>query len=544
MEHGVPSLTFFALLLSSGSVAQNAHLVRLDTAALNNISIGEGVPMADGGSVLEVPELGGFSLWKCDAAGTAQWRNRYPWEGAYPTNDIAPTTNGDVLMAYATVNSSTVGDTAIPVLDLWRIGPDGATVWRKHLELDTVFGGWIGFVTQLKIVENEASEIFILSVVDLNWENIVSVTKVDASGAMLWSRRVGDPVNQMSFPFPAGFGSMIYLAPDLSGGCRLVAPATENADESVYIVNVTADGSLAWGRLFDYLGIASSFSMTEPAVDMAGTTLFQTYTSSANGDLHIVRISEAGDLLEVEQYGTGYWGELSYDQGTVLLRGGYQLMVVNDNGDLVSGVGQISLPDDSAYTYQLPLGKCNVKNGRVCCYGRFMSTPVGAGLPLASPALCRFDLSDPAACDRMTFTPVAPHTSLPLSIFTCTPMTSLACDTLAAMVSDGSLTSEPKPLLASVDLCVLTAIAPVAEIPATFTVNRTLLLSGDPLTVTSDRPLGYCILDMKGAVVWSDPRTNQRLDIPTAELTPGLYMLLGRDVTGQVVGTAKVVVGR
>jgi len=71
-----------------------------------------------------------------------------------------------------------------------------------------------------------------------------------------------------------------------------------------------------------------------------------------------------------------------------------------------------------------------------------------------------------------------------------------------------------------------------------------VLLAGDPLTITSDRPLRYSIVDMKGALVWNDARANQRLDIPTAEMTPGLYMLMGRDVTGQVVGTAKVVIER
>ena len=84
----------------------------------------------------------------------------------------------------------------------------------------------------------------------------------------------------------------------------------------------------------------------------------------------------------------------------------------------------------------------------------------------------------------------------------------------------------------------------MAETPATFSVNRTLLQAGDPLTVTSDRPLLCSIVDVKGAVVWNDARANQRLEIPTAELTPGLYTLMGREVTGQVVGTAKVVVER
>lgn len=130
MKHGV--LIFFSVILSFGCLAQSAHTVRLDTTALNFMNVGEGLPTADGGSVLQIPEPGGFSLWKCDADGQAQWRNHYPTEGQMYTWDIAPTISGDVLFVSSSYWLSQMGDSVVVSWDIRRIAQDGSVSWHRH----------------------------------------------------------------------------------------------------------------------------------------------------------------------------------------------------------------------------------------------------------------------------------------------------------------------------------------------------------------------------------------------------------------------------
>ncbi len=542
MKHAL--LLSTGLVLSTGSFAQNAHLVRLDTTELNTMQTGAGVPTADGGSAVQVREGANFSLWKCDGYGNAQWQNHYPTAITNADATIATTGNGDVLLGYAGGTQSTWGDTTVPSLELWRIAQDGSVIWRKYMTLDTVFGYMPYFYQRINMVENAQSEIFIMSSSDLNWAGLLSVTKVNASGDVLWGIRIGDPAGSMNFPFSMSSG-LVYLAPDGTGGCRVVSAAADN-DESVNVIRISSDGALTWGKLFDYLGNAQSFTMAAPAVAENGNTLFFTNTNNMdpNGGTHLVRISESGDLLSVEQYqGSIYCADLINDQGTLMRIENQRVISMNETGDLLTGTGFASLPANEDSTYHFLFNHLALKNGRACFSGSFTATPIGVGLPLVSLAVSSFDV-DGANCGLVHWEQEGIHTALPLSIFTCDAMASIAAEPTSPTVMDGSLTPEPRPLLASTNLCSFTSIAPVAETPATFSVNRTLLQAGDPLTVTSDRPLLCSIVDVKGAVVWNDARANQRLEIPTAELTPGLYTLMGREVTGQVVGTAKVVVER
>lgn len=541
MKHGCTLL--FALALTSSSFAQNALNLRLDTVALNGIVTDKGVPTADGGIVLMVPETGGMSLLKCDATGTAQWRSFYPsGTTAYPAADITPCVNGDVLLAYA--NTQILWNMFGLAFDVWRIDPNGSVVWHHHYAPETFFGySW--FLGQgISIKENDQSGIFVLMHGEDEQNTHVAVTKIDQSGAIVWNRQVGGPFG-MGLPCPGNWcHEHLNLYPDQQGGCRLTLQNGDQSHESALAVSLAANGSLAWASQFDYLGTVTTWEMFPHVVNGEGTTILVTMSNSSNGGMHIVQISGTGTLLKVDRYDiNSYWeASLGFDQGTLIGRRDNDMFTVNEDGTLGSGSTLIGYPSDTDFTYQMGSGHFSVDNGRVLFYGGFTATPTGPGLPLASPAFMSFGITDEAVCGRAPFSVV--HDVLPNSLFTCAAMPMIGSESVAISVTDGSVVPMARPLLTTVDLCTTTAITALYETPAAFSVNRTTLLAGEVLTVTSDRPFHYSIMDVKGSVVWIDARVNQRLDIPTTELTSGLYMLMGRDLTGRVVGTAKVVVER
>lgn len=545
MKHVSALATSVTLLISVGAIAQGDQFVRLDTSALNFMWVGDGLPTADGGSVFQIPQAGGFSLWKCGADGEAQWRNEYPSEGPVTDWDIAPTASGDILFVSSWFWQSQWMDTLVLGWDLRRIGQDGTVGWHKHFELDTLLSTYFNGIQDVRVVENAASELFVIFAADFDWQNLTSVHKLSANGDLLWSRRIGDTAAAMSFPTPSSlFMNTPHLVPDQSGGCRLVAPATENGDESAYVVRLSSAGELEWARLFDYLGTVSSFTLYAPTVIPDGTTLFITWTDSQNGGIHLVRISDAGDLLDVQRYDQGgYTGDLKYDQGTLMVLNGNRVVTISETGDPLSAIGFTAFPDGEDSTYYFQVQRIEVANGRACFAGTFTATPTGAGLPLASPAISSFGL-DVQTCGRVVFTPTGTHAALPNSIYTCDAMPTMAADTVGVTASDASLAVEPRTLFGSSNLCVYTAVPEAPSVPAPFLLNRTLLTIGDPLAITSDRPLHLTILDAKGAAVWNNARSDQRQDIPTSGWAPGLYTLLGRDLGGRPVGTAKVVVER
>lgn len=537
-----------ALLLASTclfgikAIAQDAYRLRLDTSALNSFSPGPTLPMSDGGSTLQLSEPFGFSLWRCDASGVPLWRNRYPSVATYDHGEVARANNGDLLIAYANWAETTWDQPVMLGWDLWRVAPDGSPLWHKDIHLDTLYG--LDYFVQhiVHVVESPQGDIHVLSCVDLSTRQMVAVTKVDAAGNFLWSTWVGDPMSEMTFPTPQSTSDRFCLSPTPDGGCTFTTPASYNTGEGVYIVHLSASGSLAWAREYDYLGVADQYSLGRSTVDPDGNTLIRTSTNSTNGGTHVVRISPTGELLSVYTYELLFFGNFINDEGIIYLEEGGTLKRLAPSGALIAGFNQLPLAQTADSTYTLWWSDPRIKQARICLRAEYRATPVGAGLPIASPGLVSFNLSEETSCAHSTFTSIYPPDTLPNSIFSCVPLEPLAAVQITPQIGDAPLDFIARPLLNSVDLCVLTSITPLAEAPMTFTVNRTLLLAGDPLTVTSERPLRYSIVDMKGALVWNELRASQRLDIPTLELTPGLYMLMGRDVTGQVVGTAKVVV--
>ena len=543
MKHGCTLL--LAIALTNSSFAQNALTLRLDTTALNGIATYEGVPMTDGGNALLVVGDGELSLWKCDASGVAQWRNSYPSAVPNAGRDIAACDNGDVLLAYGGTMQGADPDTVTLALEVWRIASDGSVVWHHRYEQEPQFAQEPSYLEEISIIENGLSDLFVLHHVELGWQHRVAVTRLDATGSVIWSRRVGDQTASMAFPCSSNSCvGRINFYPDAQGGCRLTVPTGENFDESALFLSLTADGSLVWASNFDYLGNVNTCETFPPVVLEDGTTVLMTLSTSLNGGMHLIHISDSGTLLKVDRYdlNSNCCAGLAYDQGTLICRFYETVFTVNGSGGIVAASTSMGLLPDADNDYYLSSSSFQAHDGRVLLSSGFSAYPTGAGLPLASPALVSFALEGTPVCGRVPSSPV--HDELPLSLFTNTPTSDMGAETIELNTVPLPTIPEPRPLLASIDLCVLTSITPTEEVPATFTVNRTLLNAGDVLTVSSSSPMNIVLRDAKGGLVWHSQRIGTRVDVSTATLTAGLYFVTASDATGHRMGTVKVAIER
>lgn len=541
MRHFRDICILCGLFFSCDLWAQEDHLVRLDTSSLDYFTVGEGLPTADGGSILEILQPGSFSLWKCDASGQAQWRNSYPSLGAMTSWDIAPTNSGDVLFVSSGHAQLGTGMNDIPFWELRRIAQDGTVLWRKRVELDSISPGFTGF-HKVGVVEGEGSDLFVTWATGAWPQTLVTVTKLDATGTFLWSRHIGDIAQMMSFPAQYWMGEDVYyFAPDQLGGCRLVAPSAGSDDERMCVLSLAPDGSLDWARLFDRLGPDVYCKMTAPAVANDGSTLFFAHIASESAT-HMIRISSSGDLMEVRQDPLGgFSGSLRNDQGNLFMLWGGSIITMSENAELltVSGFGPLPAGQDS--TYFLQYNHLEVSNGRGCFAGSYIATPFGGGQALASPAIASFDLNS-TSCGRTGQALNGDYNVLPNTLFTCLPMPTMVSDTLHVVVSDAALDHVQRPVFDATDLCIYTAITPVPAGGPSYTVSRTLLGVGEPLVISSTDPVNAMLIDPRGALIWQSTRTFKSIEIPTEGVAPGIYVVIFCDLTGQALRTVKVTI--
>ncbi len=531
-----------ALVLTSASFAQNTLNLRLDTTALNGIAIDEAVPTADGGVVLMLPGTSGMSLWKCDANGTAQWRNSYPVPVVNGYRDIASCANGDVLLACAS-SQQTGWDTVTMAFDLWRIAVDGSVAWHKMVTAGTLPQAGSLIEQEVEVVENSQGELLLFLHAEINWAHRGIITKMSSTGSLIWNRQLGDPAVGWTFPCAVSscFGKM-RIQPDVQGGCLVMMPLSD-MDENILLASLDTDGTFAWASHFEYLGVVNAGFVGNAVVDAQGNMLFLTVTTSLNGGLHVVRITPTGELERVDRYQpyTNCCSSLAMHEDTLLLCYYQNVYGLGTDGAVLYGSTARPLLADADSEYYTTSTWSNARYGRMVSSGAFLATPLEPGLPQASPTLSSFAVSDVASCAR-TSAMLPVHDVLPNSIFTCPPYAALDAQPLEATVAEATLDFEQQPLLAAIDLCVLTAIEPLTATVPAFTVNRTLLRVGDALTITSEVLLRCSIIDARGAMVWNAARPDQRTDVPTTQLASGLYTVLGRNISGQLVGTVKVVV--
>lgn len=537
------------LALSKVAVSQSDQFLRLDTAALNGLPTGMGLPMLDGGTALQVREAYAFSLWKCDAAGVPQWRHLYPPVMTYAAGKITRTSNGDILIVYPKLGGSISGDTATVGFDLWRIAPDGAPLWHKDVDMDTL-GGLNNYPVEhyIDVEENAQSDIFVLSSVRISSQRMAAVSKLSSAGDVLWSNWIGnagDPSGLVTFPNMGEVSSdVLQLAPDLVGGCRLMSPGSIT-DEQAILASVNADGSLAWIRQFDYLGVASMSFMGRSAVDPDGTIIFLTDTYSENQGTHVIRVSVDGDLLSVHRYDPPFRGDFKYDQGTLFLLHGSSLVTTVDQAGVFAFSNSTHIaffPSGTDSTYQMNANYTVFKDGLCCHSGSFLATPIAPGLSMASPAFYSFSFSDANACGITSYPLSSLNDTLPNSIFTCLPIPEMTSEPIATASSDASLTFETRPLLPAIDLCpAFTGISEQGSMTRIIEVYPNPSTPDGTLTMLCEGTSNFVMYSSTGAVIWNiQTSNNASTSFSAADLAVGLYPVVAFDKNGRRIATTKL----
>lgn len=515
-------------------------LARLETVGP---SVRKAVPMGNDDCVLSMVHSDAFSLQKISFNGTPEWRIQLPLYDMYPTWDLTPASNGDVLVAahHSTLTNWGAMDTVIIHLDIWRIDPSGAFVWHRRVDQEPYIGE-TGTLSNVRIFENEHGDIFLITRSQFLTTKKIGVIKLGPSGEVSWARLVGDPSADMNFPELVDLPSTVFLATDGVGGCRLVASGPET-EESAVIISLNPSGVLAWARHYSYLGEVALTDIAQPVVDPIGDTWFQMFLTAYNGGLHLIKVSEDGALTGVEKYGGGlFCRPLVNDQDTIRMAGAGRIITLSSNGDPVSRTYFTSFPDASDSTYSVDLGNIDILNGHTCLSGTYTATPLGSGFPTTYPALAQFRMADPPTCGRITEPITVPHESLPDSLLSLDPLASVAADTLeldVTVVLDSAVNVSP---IGTVDLCGLfVGITEQIASKAALDIYPNPASYGSLLNIECDNASRYMLCSSTGAVLRNISASKDPITSLSCEgLAPGLYPIVAFDHQGQRLATAKV----
>ena len=127
------------------------------------------------------------------------------------------------------------------------------------------------------------------------------VVKVDPTGLIAWTRAIGGANDEVAWG----------LAATSDGGCIITGYAQQNVttDRDLFVVKLSATGSLEWNRNYGGSGYESGFGIAEDGAGgyvVAGTTTSYGWGSS---DIYALRLDADGDTLWTKVFGTPYSDE-------------------------------------------------------------------------------------------------------------------------------------------------------------------------------------------------------------------------------------------
>lgn len=241
-------------------------------------------------------------LVKMQTSGAILWQKIIDTGGGDYGGDVAPVGSGGYLIA---------GQSNAKIW-LVRIDGNGQVLWQRTYAdagkdatsasrvLATSDGGFL--VVGNSYTWSEVSE-----------ENML-VFKVDATGTLLWHRRLEGP------------GGLLVRGAALlkSGGAAVVGTHDQGSDKAVFVVRLTASGAIEWAKRLggpDWdLGVDVAETPGQELVVLGSTRSF----GAGQNDLWLLRLSGAGDLVSQSVLGGpgNDTGERLYPVGSELLVSG------------------------------------------------------------------------------------------------------------------------------------------------------------------------------------------------------------------------------
>jgi hypothetical protein len=538
----------FAFGLSSltaafnGLQAQNSSGM-LDTTTTESGLVRSGVLMADGQVVLSMVADTGLWLWSCDASGTPLWSARYGTDplwinGRYPLIVCADNT---LAFAYLAPQVE-IGDSTLITMHVVRVGADGVLLWDKEIAMiPQEQWNWSSYVSpqELRLLETSDNDLILSLTI---WQQVQYVhchlTRLDGDGTFLWSRSIGYGEQ----PIFTEWNDVGPIGADGSGGCTLAW--VPNTGGELGVASVDAAGNLQWATTCDYALSSMEFRPLDVMSEASGRIVVTSSMSSQYTDLQRTILEPSGLHIRTDGYSDFWW--LS-EARSVPLASGSALLLSNtylefdDAGQLVASVTLSNTGSNDVGDYSFASRTMDARSGQVLAAGDRSLTPILPGLASYTPGFIRTVTDAPGQCAYGGAT--ALYVPMGNELFTFAPDTGIHIAEATVTIVDGIASTVPMPLLDTSPLCSTVGIAE-NDHACGFEVMNNLVGSGGTLLVRSDVPLDILLTDALGATVvkFLRSRNTGLTELPVGDLSSGVYIVFARNVSGQVVGAAKVVV--
>lgn len=250
-----------------------------------------------------ISSTGNVTLAKYNSGGTLQWEKEVATSGAI-FNRVTTDSAGNVLTATPFSSSQ---------LQVTKLDSSGTAVWQKRVN------GWTpgcsGVNVQCAAIATDTSNnVYVATPVYQSCEYILSVLKLDSSGAMQWSRKVFTGLQA---------SEVVGVASNSSGDVYAVCGHSVGGAYRGLLVKYNTSGTLQWQR--SMVGdTASNNYLRDVAVDSSGN-VYVTGISNWGG------ASQRMFVAKYDSSGTNLWARELYSGSVPVLSYG---LAVDSSGNV------------------------------------------------------------------------------------------------------------------------------------------------------------------------------------------------------------------
>ncbi len=529
----------------NGLQAQNSSGL-LDTTSTETRLVRNGVLTANGDVVLSLISDAGLWLWSCDGAGTPLWSNSYGTDTLWATEKFPLIVCADGTLVFAYLGSQVdVGDSTVITVHVVRILPGGSVVWDKEISIipNEIWSwqSWVSLTNNgLGLIETSDHDLVLTMRIHQQVQYThMNLTRLDADGTLLWSKYIGYEAQ----PVFTEWNEVGPIGADATGGCVLAW--VPNTGGEVTVARLDAAGALQWTTTSDYALSAMEFQPLDVVTDANGRIIITSSMMSEYTDLQRMILDGSGQHIRTDGYDDEIWWltearSVPLASGTALISGN-SFMQFDDDGGVVTSLSMSNGGANDVGDYSFGSRAMDVRAGQVLASGDQSLSPFLPGLDIYTPGYIKNQIDAPGQCAHAGWDPIL----VPIGneLFTFTPDTGIHVVDAPMTLTDGPGVVLPMPVIGTSALCSTVGLAESDRVPG-FEVINNLVASGGTLLFRSDVPLDIHLTDALGATVAIPLRSRNTglTEIPVGDLSSGVYIVVARDVTGRVAGTAKVVV--
>jgi hypothetical protein len=283
---------------SANLYTDETHAIAVDAAA-NVYAAG----ITDG--ALGGPSAGGRDAWvkKLNGDGVEQWVRQYGTAGEDTAEGVAVDSAGNVYVAGWTQGN--LGGTSAGSMDIYlrKLDASGAVLWTRQV-------GNSSFEVAHGVAVDSAGNVLVLGFTNgtlgaasVGGTDLV-VLKYTPAGSLLWTQQLGTAVGDSDVEVAVGPLDAIYALGHTTGAIE----GTSAGSTDVFVRKLNADGSTAWTQQW---GSAGNDYPTSLDVDASGNVYIAGSTAGAlNGpnagkdDAFLTRLDPAGNVAWSRQWGT------------------------------------------------------------------------------------------------------------------------------------------------------------------------------------------------------------------------------------------------